>query len=959
VLRTRQGPTTIHYLVLSHEDTSSAAAASSSTTRVTADWVLACARTQRVVDVTECILYTPLGRKVPLLNVLGGVGITQSLYTKQDRTNVLRLAQYAGAEYNAKFSKEICSILVAMPGALSDKVTKCLELGVPIVNVNWLIACVAQARAVPLDAYYVGESVRRDVRSLFRNHNHNHSQMDGMVLQLVPSSASKPMVVVPATVALGSAPMSVSLRPLRVARVGVLGSVVAFLGVGVKAKNTLADAAVGLGMEQSWVLAPHVTHYVIKDAAGAKAIDAVPSGTFVIVRAAWLRRCVDERILASMREFLVRDAGGNRVIPAPRRLTSSRVGVGVGVTSVSSDSSSTVATSTQNLAVAIFVAPRSSQSSRSHSSLSSHSRRRRNTIGTVAVIAKPKPKPSSSRRRHEVNVGAHSAFDALERHLGGTTSVTASSSSAASSSRSRKSSRSRSRMMPPPDSQPIAAAAAAVTLPPPALAIVPPPPRTRGVRRSALLGSQGGLSPGTGGIFGVTSASGVVGSARSVDVVIKNTLSDASVVAAGVAGHERPSSRASRSSLVDVAKAVGEEELDEFGFGLTMEDSQVVTYDDDSGRQERARVMERAAHGAGGLVGMSTKMNSDLDDLLMMRGGVSGGGGTGDRSDTPVTATAASEIRSVSAHVVSAPSVASGKENSGSSEATRGGVSRASRARAMYFQFTSVVSEKRKGLETIVRRLKARVDMGTSFNESCTHVIVGESMTKVRSEKFLCALAGGLFVLPVKFLTASSPESTFVLETEYETDLGRFWRDRGGAAFDALRVLVCLGLGVGETASTEKVRRILQSGRARTDDWKHRGSTRRVPPFDLVVTTREHLTGHRRELENVVSADVPFVTYEYVVEFLLQRGEVSPKDYNLRSDTGVGVGARKTATSGRGRRKKLAVEDDEDEDDMTLRKAPSRGRKRRVSSASATSAKSSKSGGGGGGKRRVSKRVRK
>ncbi|CCW65057.1 unnamed protein product [Phytomonas sp. EM1] len=86
------------------------------------------------------------------------------------------------------------------------------------------------------------------------------------------------------------------------------------------------------------------------------------------------------------------------------------------------------------------------------------------------------------------------------------------------------------------------------------------------------------------------------------------------------------------------------------------------------------------------------------------------------------------------------------------------------------FQIGSSCKELRRDLVADIERLGSQVDSGTPYNPRTTHLVVLEGITE-RTEKYLCACAAGIFIVPPRYVFDSSRRGHWLLGRMGEYDI--------------------------------------------------------------------------------------------------------------------------------------------------------------------------------------------
>lgn len=135
---------------------------------VTTTWIDACLLEERLVPVTDCVLFSPVPHETPLREMLRrqtSVTITGHQVPNEREPNrrrdvLARLTRLLGAAYSERMTKGKTTHLIAdiRAGTKSEKIAKGRRWGIAIVSYKWLLACAEQGDIVEAGDYPPEES---------------------------------------------------------------------------------------------------------------------------------------------------------------------------------------------------------------------------------------------------------------------------------------------------------------------------------------------------------------------------------------------------------------------------------------------------------------------------------------------------------------------------------------------------------------------------------------------------------------------------------------------------------------------------------------------------------------------------------------------------------------------------------------------------------------------------------
>ncbi|CDF36721.1 DNA topoisomerase 2-binding protein 1, partial [Chondrus crispus] len=139
---------------------------------VTTTWIDACLQEERLVPVTDCVLFAPVPHETPLREMLRrkvSVTITGHQMSAEREPNrrrdvLARLTRGLGAGYSERMTKGKTTHLIAdaRTATRSEKIEKAKRWGIAIVSYKWLLACAEAGDIVDAGDYAPDEADDKD-----------------------------------------------------------------------------------------------------------------------------------------------------------------------------------------------------------------------------------------------------------------------------------------------------------------------------------------------------------------------------------------------------------------------------------------------------------------------------------------------------------------------------------------------------------------------------------------------------------------------------------------------------------------------------------------------------------------------------------------------------------------------------------------------------------------------------
>lgn len=139
---------------------------------VTTAWLDACLQEERLLPVTDCVLFAPVPHETPLREMLRrrlsvtitGHQVPGERAPNRRRDVLARLTRVLGASYSERMTKGKTTHLIAdaRVGTKSEKIEKARRWGIATVSYKWLLACAEQGDIVDVGDYPVEEDQHGD-----------------------------------------------------------------------------------------------------------------------------------------------------------------------------------------------------------------------------------------------------------------------------------------------------------------------------------------------------------------------------------------------------------------------------------------------------------------------------------------------------------------------------------------------------------------------------------------------------------------------------------------------------------------------------------------------------------------------------------------------------------------------------------------------------------------------------